>query len=76
VLAFHTGAVAQVYEWVDTLRMAIENTEISDGENEFNVTMTFGLAVVGPFDEIHDAMEEADSKLYYGKNHGRNQVVT
>lgn len=76
VLAFHTSAVAQVYEWVDTLRMAIENTEITDGEHEFHVTMTFGIAVVGPFDEIHDAMEEADSRLYYGKNHGRNQVVT
>ena len=76
VLAFHTSAFAQVCEWIDTLRMSIENTEITDGENRIHVTMTFGIAVVGPFDEIHEAMEEADSKLYYGKNHGRNQVVT
>jgi len=76
ILAFRTGTVSQVYDWVDALRREIENTTMHNGEHEIRVTMTFGIALVGPYGEIHEAMEEADSKLYYGKNHGRNQVVT
>lgn len=76
ILAFRTGSAAQIYEWIDALRRDIENTTMRTGEHEIRVTMTFGIAVVGPYGEIHEAMEEADSKLYYGKNHGRNQVVS
>ena len=39
-----------------------------------SVTMTFGIAE-GSDMKFKDIVHEADDKLYYGKTHGRNQVV-
>ncbi|MCQ2524758.1 MAG: diguanylate cyclase [Lachnospiraceae bacterium] len=42
---------------------------------EIKVTMTFGV-VDGSDISSEEMVEAADAKLYYGKQHGRNQVVT
>ena len=39
------------------------------------VTMTFGLTE-GDSRPIEDIVKEADNLLYYGKQNGRNQIVT
>lgn len=41
---------------------------------EIKVTMTFGV-MQGTEAPIEEIVEAADAKLYYGKEHGRNQVV-
>jgi len=41
-----------------------------------SVTVTIGLASYEEGKSISDMMEEADAKLYYGKRHGKNQVVS
>jgi len=43
-------------------------------EYKISITMTFGITE-GEFTNIESLISRADSKLYYGKTHGRNQVV-
>ena len=40
------------------------------------VTVTIGISPYVSATTIDNMMEEADEKLYYGKQHGKNQVVT
>ena len=44
-------------------------------ELKLSVTLTIGLATYGSGKSIQAMMDEADAKLYYGKRHGKNQVV-
>lgn len=50
-----------------------EMTVEADGY-KINITMTFGI-VEGYDTRIEELVSIADEKLYYGKTHGRNQVV-
>lgn len=45
-------------------------------ELSLSVTMTFGLLDVYEFDSCDDAIIEVDRLLYYGKENGRNRLVT
>ena len=38
--------------------------------------MTFGVAQAEKNYRIEDLIQLADTRLYYGKEHGRNQVVS
>lgn len=56
-----------------TLDQIRSSTTTADGF-DINVTMTFGLTA--GFDaDLETVVEAADTKLYYGKEHGRNQIV-
>jgi len=60
---------------LDVMRAKLKKMEYRAGEKRFGVTLTFGLAEYG-FDGNSEALvKEADKKLYYGKEHGRDQVV-
>lgn len=50
-------------------------TVIHEG-NEIHVTMTFGVAEAKDNLRYEDFLQQADNRLYYGKGHGKNQVVT
>lgn len=52
----------------------IRNTTICHEDFKIKVTMTFGL--VRGSANTEELFSIADSKLYYGKEHGRNQVVS
>ena len=54
----------------------IENSVIKYEEKEIRVTMTFGIAESIPGYRVEHLIQQADDKLYYGKTHGKNQVVT
>ena len=41
-----------------------------------SVTITIGISPYEPGMTIQQMMDDADAKLYYGKRHGKNQVVT
>lgn len=56
---------------LDTIRESVVETE----GYEIKVTMTMGI-VDGSLSEIEEMVEAADAKLYYGKTHGRNQIVS
>ena len=40
-----------------------------------SVTMTFGIVEGSTDSKIEHIIKDADDKLYYGKNNGRNQIV-
>lgn len=63
------------YFEIDSLRRRIESHTITAGEQEIQVTMTFGVEEVGTGQILEDVLEAADRKLYMGKARGRNQVV-
>jgi hypothetical protein len=56
---------------LEEIRAMVVSTEGFD----IRVTMTFGV-VDGTQSSIEEMVEGADEKLYYGKQNGRNRVVT
>ena len=45
-------------------------------EVSVHVTVTIGISSYHGGTSIQDMMDDADAKLYYGKRHGKNQVVS
>ncbi len=60
----------------DMLRRRIEANYIPFYNKTLHVTLTVGVAAYDNTKSIEETISEADSKLYYGKKHGKNQVVS
>ncbi|MCR4705107.1 MAG: GGDEF domain-containing protein [Lachnospiraceae bacterium] len=60
-----------LYDLQGRLRRLVVNYE----NYSFNVTLTFGVAEYSPKRDVLDTIEEADRKLYMGKQAGRNVIV-
>ena len=60
---------------VEDIRAKIKAAKVSRGEDEINVTMTFGLAEYSFNHGLEATLKEADEKLYIGKEKGRNIVI-
>ena len=60
----------------ERMRGNIEATEVMHEGQAVKVTMTFGVAQAELSYRIEDLIQLADTRLYYGKEHGRNQVVS
>ncbi|SHJ26489.1 GGDEF domain-containing protein [Pseudobutyrivibrio xylanivorans] len=60
----------------ERIRKDIEKdpVEYKSGTN-VRVTATIGVSEFTSGATIESMMEDADAKLYYGKKHGKNQVV-
>ena len=53
----------------------IANNEICYQDQKIQVTVTLGIARYDEGLSIKDMLKKADERLYWGKNHGKNQVV-
>lgn len=57
----------------------LESVRVTDmftsERNIFHITMTLGVATARTGMEFTQVVKEADDNLYYGKQHGKNQVV-
>ena len=60
---------------METLRKTIESSEFIFDNKKINVTITIGLANYNPDLSTDKWIQKADEGLYYGKTHGKNQVV-
>ncbi|WP_426416132.1 GGDEF domain-containing protein [Aestuariirhabdus sp. LZHN29] len=60
---------------LERVRKQIESTAIGYESREFRVTISIGMAVMGPARSFDEALREADNALYRGKRQGRNCVV-
>lgn len=60
---------------VEKVLEEIRNTPIHYEEQMIQVTMTFGVSVCQGEDTAEILIKQADDRLYYGKTHGKNQVV-
>ncbi len=75
LLVYENCRLETAYESLRALQKDISGACIQSGDNEIRVTMTFGMAC-DPAKDLKDLLREADDRLYYGKNNGRNQIVT
>ncbi|MCR5406223.1 MAG: GGDEF domain-containing protein [Lachnospiraceae bacterium] len=62
-------------ELMEKLRKKIETTPVSWEGGEILVTITIGISMRKKNQSADDWIKDADEKLYYGKNNGRNRVV-
>lgn len=60
---------------LETIRNKIKKIEFRVADKTFSITVTYGLAEYGFDGDSEKVVKEADNKLYYGKEHGRDQVV-
>ena len=60
----------------DRIRKEIERTVVTYKEDSICVTVTIGVAPYRDGGSIQDMMDKADKCLYYGKTHGKNQIVS
>ena len=63
------------YSVVETLRKQVEESEFVFEGTKINVTVTIGIGLSKDNQSFEEQIKEADRKLYYGKNNGKNQVV-
>lgn len=59
----------------ERIRSRIENNVVEFGGNKIKYTMTLGISTYAPGYSLEALINQADENLYYGKEHGRNQVV-
>ncbi|MCR4989688.1 MAG: GGDEF domain-containing protein [Lachnospiraceae bacterium] len=65
----------QAYMALERLRRRIQDTAITAGGHEINITMTFGVSEYDFSGDMNSTIKTADERLYHGKENGRNQVV-
>ena len=75
LLIFETADVNTARGKIETLLEKHRNSTISYADYNINVTMTMGLVAGNADLDVNDLIKRADAGLYYGKEHGRNQLV-
>jgi len=75
LLLFPNNNGDEAYDILVTIQNAIKQMVVEYEGKQVRVTMTFGLTEVDFHNPIETSIQEADEKLYYGKNHGRDQIV-
>lgn len=67
----------QAVDVAERIRKDVENLTINyRGELSISVTITVGVTSYTDVSTVQQMMDDVDAKLYYGKRHGRNQVVS
>ena len=59
--------------FADKIINSISKYKFTHNDSQFSVTMTFGLCEGQPDDSIDKIISRADSRLYKGKNNGKNR---
>ena len=62
-------------ELMNEIKIAVSKLPIVYNDQVYHVTMTFGVEEYDYRSPLDVLVKQADDKLYYGKKHGRNQVV-
>lgn len=65
----------EAFVQLETLRHLVNHTQIKYKEYNFLISMTFGLEEFSEHFGIETVISNADSKLYQGKESGRNRVI-
>ena len=67
--------VSGAVEAAERMRAAVENERLNHDGTMVSVTVTLGVAMHAPGDDIEETVIHADRALYEGKDRGRNRVV-
>lgn len=76
ILMILNESLESATEVTDRIRKRIDENIVNHEGNQIHVSMTFGVAESIPGIKIEHLIQQADDRLYYGKKHGKNQVVT
>ncbi|MBQ8139971.1 MAG: GGDEF domain-containing protein [Lachnospiraceae bacterium] len=60
----------------EAIRSGVEKNTVMHNGKEIRFTMTLGVTSYKPGYSLETLIQQADNNLYYGKRHGRNQVVS
>lgn len=61
---------------MNEINLAVSKCAITYEDVTIHVTMTFGVEENDYLSDISELVKHADDKLYYGKTHGRNTVIS
>lgn len=75
LLVFTDCTLEQGVEYMEKLIHRIRLMDIRYGGEVLRVTMTFGISEYDPDRTVDAIINNADKKLYFGKQNGRNRVV-
>lgn len=75
ILIILSGKSDECFELMENIRLEIQNSRMSFGIKQINVTMTFGFADYSEAMSIEKLVSIADKRLYEGKRNGKNQIV-
>lgn len=75
LFCFEGMNIQQAYAALEILRLQIEKYNFTFKDHTLKITMTFGIEEYSQIIGLESTISKADSKLYEGKNNGRNQVV-
>lgn len=67
--------LAEAQAETEALLEEVRSLEITYDDQPLRVTMTFGLTEGGVNTNIKELLQQADAKLYQGKNNGRNCII-
>ncbi len=67
---------SETISMLDNVRKKIENSSINYDGKEIKVTITIGIASRCSGQNPNEWIQIADKRLYYGKNNGKNCIVT
>ncbi len=76
LIVFEEYTVEQSHEILEGILNTIRGLVIESGEDRIRVTMSFGITEGGVSENVLAEIAEADRRLYYAKEHGRNQIIT
>ena len=65
----------QASRLLNEINVEVSRLPITYNDQIHHVTMTFGVEEYDYTSNLTELVRHADDKLYYGKNHGRNQVI-
>lgn len=72
--------IEEAVEFAEKCRKEIENNvchyEDSNGSFDLKITMSFGVCMINDALSLEANVKNADDRLYYAKEHGRNKVVS
>ena len=75
ILILVNGNIEAAKSLGDRILNKICASEVTHEGSTVKVTMTFGVAQANESFRIEDFIQQADNRLYYGKTHGKCQVV-
>ncbi len=76
ILILITAPEKEALVKAERIRNAIEKSRVVFEDQQIHITMTLGVVEAIPGFKSDALVQQADDKLYYGKKHGKNQVVS
>ena len=76
LLLYENTSLIQAKAYAEDMLNCVRSLTVNYEDTDIHVTMTLGMAQASADTSINELLKAADSKLYLGKNSGRNCIIT